>query len=109
MTKEDIEEINKESPYEQGIRLNPRGIPKGIDEVVVYGKYETGGYSGGSCWDDSDPQHYSADAPKDRLRLLDLVLAKLCPNISYLQYKEISKEEFLTSFNLANKSIATHL
>ena len=89
MTNEEIEDINKECPYDQGIFFQPNMIPINIKEHVIYSRYETGGYSGGSCWDDSDPRPYTEDIQEDRFKVLDLVLAKLKPNITYLQYKKI--------------------
>jgi len=89
MTQEEIKEINAKCPYNQGIFVEPSMIPVHIKEPVIYCRYETGGYSGGSCWDDSDPQPYYNDVPKDRFKVLELVLEKLKPNITYLQYKKI--------------------
>jgi hypothetical protein len=71
--------------------FEPYGIPVGIKEKVIYGRYETGGYRGGSCWDNSNPQPYYEEPPKDRMKVLDLVLAELCPNITYLQFKKIEE------------------
>jgi hypothetical protein len=96
LSKEQIERINKEAPNEwqtneQGIFTQPFGIPVHIKEPVVYCRYESGGYSGGSCWDDSDPQPYERDAPKDKMKVLDLVLKELKPEITFLQFREIEK------------------
>ena len=86
-----IKSINKKCPYNQGIFKQPNGIPVSVKEHVVYCRYETGGYSGGSCWDDSDPQPYVEDVPKDRFKVLDIVLEELFPDIKYLQYKQIEE------------------
>jgi len=91
LTKEQIKEINNKCPYNQGVFVEPYGIPTNIKEPVIYCRYETGGYSGGSCWDDSDPQPYTEDVPKDKMKVLEIVLMELCPNISYLQYKQIEQ------------------
>lgn len=91
MNAELIKEINEKCPYNQGIFKEPYGIPVHIKEPVIYCRYETGGYSGGSCWDDSNPQPYIEDAPKDRFKVLDLVLEVLFPDIKYLQYKQIEE------------------
>jgi len=90
LSQEQIEAINKECPYDQGVFFQPYGIPTDVKELVIYGRYETGGYSGGSCWDDSDPQYYSQKAPDDRMKVLDLVLKVIKPNISYLDFRMIS-------------------
>lgn len=89
MTKEQIEKINKECPYEQGIFVEPYGIPVHIKEPVVYMRCETGGVSGGSCWDSSNPQPYTSDEPKPKFKVLDLVLRELKPDLTYLQFREI--------------------
>lgn len=91
MTKEEIKEINDKCPYDQGIFVEPSMIPVEIKEPVIYCRYETGGVSGGSCWGTSDRQRYVNEPPEDRFKVLDLVLEKLKPNITYLQYKKIEK------------------
>lgn len=83
-------QLNEEGIYEQGIFLEPYGVPTHVKEHVVYTRYETGGYSGGSCWDDSDPKRYNEDEPKNKWRVLDILLSKLCQQITYLQYREIT-------------------
>lgn len=89
MTREMIESINLRCPSDQGIFVQPYGIPTHIKEPVVYSRWESGGYSGGSCWDYSDPRPYSNDAPKDRYKIIELVLTELKPNISFLGYKQV--------------------
>jgi hypothetical protein len=92
MTQEIINKINGKCPSEQGIFKQPYGIPTNIDGLVIYGRFETGVYSGGNCWDeDAESEYYPRDEPKDRFQVLDLVLEELYPSISYLQYKEITK------------------
>ena len=96
LTKNQIKKINKEAPNEwqtneQGIFTEPFGIPVNIKEPVIYCRYEIGGYSGGSCWDDSNPQPYTKDEPKDKMKVLDLVLKELKPQITFLQFREIEK------------------
>ncbi len=96
LTEEQIEKINNLSPMdwqvnEQGVFTEPYGIPVHIKEPVIYCRYGTGGVSGGSCWDSSNPQPYHLEEPKDKMKVLDLVLTELCPNISYLQYKKVEK------------------
>lgn len=53
-----------------------------------------GGVAGGSCWDDgSEDRHYPRkpdEEPEDES--LDLILEVLCPKISFLQYKKLTKE-----------------
>lgn len=95
ITKEQIEKINSLAPNqwqtnEQGIWTEPFGVPNNIKGLVVYQRYEKGGYSGGSCWDDSDPQPYYNSFIPD-FTILDLVLMEIAPNITYLQYKKIEQ------------------
>lgn len=54
-------------------------------------RYETGGVSGGSCWDDSNPQSYTVSDPENSFVALDIILKELKPGISYLEYKDIEK------------------
>lgn len=91
LSEEQIIEINKKCPYNQGVFFEPYGIPIKLGERVIYNRYETGGYSGGSCWEDSDPQWYEEGEPKDSFKVLDLVLEVLRPNITYLQFKQIKE------------------
>ena len=90
MKQEDIEEINKKCPSNQGIFVEPSMIPYKIKEPVIYSRYKTGGYHGGTCWDDTNPHYYAEEPTDDRFMVLDLVLEKIKPGITYLQYKKIS-------------------
>ncbi len=91
MNDELIKQINKECEMsDQGIFFQPYGIPVHIKEHVIYMRYETGGYSGGSCWDNSDPTPYYNNEVPD-FEVLDVALKYLMPNISYLQYKQVEK------------------
>ena len=94
LSEEDIKEINKEAPNEwqeneQGIFTEPYGIPAHIKEPVIYMRFTTGGVSGGSCWDSSNPQSYTNDNQKPKFKVLDLVLSKLKPDITFLPFREI--------------------
>jgi hypothetical protein len=90
MTQKQIEQINSECPYEQGIFVEPFGIPTHIKEPVLYMRFEIGGVSGGSCWDSSNPQSYTV-SEKPEFVVLDKTLKLLKPNISYLDYKKIDE------------------
>ena len=90
LTESQIKEINDKCPSdEQGIYRQPYGIPTDVKGLVIYCRYETGGWRGGSCWGNEDLREYTEAPPKDRMQVLDLVLEVLKPNISYLQYKKI--------------------
>ena len=92
LTKEQIEKIEILLPnYEQGIYTEPYGILHTIKEPVIYMRWKTGGVSGGSCWDSSNPKSYVNDKEKPNFEVLDLVLSELMPTITYLQFKEIEK------------------
>ena len=92
-----IKQINEKCPYEQGIFTEPYGV-EFIKEPVVYMRYESGGFSGGNCWDSTKPRHYvNNDIPN--FEVLDLVLQELMPSVSYLQFKQISKLEHSTEQN----------
>lgn len=83
-----IKEINDECPDDQGIFSEPYGIPNSVKELVVYCRYETGGYSGGSCWEE-DTERYSVEEPKDAMKVLEILLEKIAPKITYLQFRKI--------------------
>jgi len=91
ITKSQIEEINRECPYEQGIFREPWGIPVHIKEPVVYMRWETGGMTGGSCWSEDEPHPYTRHEPKPKFKVLDIILKKFKPNISYLEFREIEE------------------
>jgi len=94
MTAEQIKSVNefkdrKWDSWDQGIFTEPNWIPNDIKEPVIYMRWETGGISGGSCWDSSDPQPYTRDEEKPLFLVLDHVLSILKPDLTYLQYREI--------------------
>jgi len=89
MTQEEIKEINGVCPYDQGIFFEPSMIPVHIKEPVIYMRWETGGVSGGSYLESSNPQRYNNYDSEPKFKVLDLILEKLKPNITYLQYKKI--------------------
>lgn len=91
LTEEDIKEINSKvaDSWNEGVYTEPNHMPVHIKEPVIYMRWSSGGVSGGSCWDDSDPQPYDNDKPK--FTVLDLVLKKLKPDISYLDYKKVEE------------------
>lgn len=65
----------------------------------LFVEWHTGGISGGSCWESSNPQPYSTDEPEPEFTDLDNVLLSICPSIPYLQYKSFNnliKEDYRT-------------
>lgn len=96
LTTKDIKKINLLAPNswqinEQGVFLQPYGVPVHIKEYVIYMRWSSGGISGGSCWDYCNPQSYRNEGSKPIFGVLDLVLKELAPNISYLHFREIEK------------------
>jgi hypothetical protein len=89
MTKEEIKEINDRCPDEQGIFIEPSMIPVHIKEPVIYRRFKTSAMEGGNCWGDK-PVYVKYDEKNENWVALDLVLEKLNPNITYLQYKKIN-------------------
>lgn len=93
LTLEEIQEINASGEFDswyQGIYKEATGVPDNMKDIAVYMRWNTGGVSGGSCWDSSDPQPYDGEGEPD-FKVLDVVLAKLAPNITHLHYKEIER------------------
>ncbi len=88
LTQSQIEAINNECPYGQGIFREPFGIPNDIKELVIYSKW-TSGSKGGSCWDDENTirEHEDYDRPDDAFIVLDLTLKVLRPNTTFLEYR----------------------
>ncbi len=90
MEKELIKKINSNCPSDQGIFQEGFMIPNNIKELCVYTKYSTGGMKGGTCWGDR-PEYINIEPPKNRYKVLDIILQELKPNISYLEYKGIDE------------------
>lgn len=62
-------------------------------EDYLYVEWASGGLSGGSCWDEGEPRHYARDpSPEEELDDLDDILAVICPNLTFLQYKRLSSK-----------------
>lgn len=67
-------------------------------ENVIYTKIKTGGVSGGSCWDDSDPQPFSNDYD-DTFTIFEQFIenALFAKKIAYTDYKKLTR--LVKSFN----------
>lgn len=50
-----------------------------------------GGASGGSCWGD-ESREYTSDDLESELDLLDILLEKVCPNMTLFQYRRLMKD-----------------
>lgn len=58
-------------------------------QLVICYMWETGGVSGGSCWESSNPQPYISNKKEPEWNVLDKIFEKFRPNISYLEYKKL--------------------
>jgi len=95
LTEDDIIEINKTCPQEwqeneQGVFKQPSGIPTTVKGNVIYMRYLTGGMMGGGYHSDSYLHSFVADG-RPNFVALDIVLKKISPEITYLQYKDIER------------------
>lgn len=88
ISEEEINEINRLCPYNQGIFLQPNGIPDSVKTHVVYSRWNKCGYSGGSCWGD-EATPYVNQRPSDVMKVLDIILERKFARISYLDYRKI--------------------
>lgn len=87
------------------------GTPKQKAEELkkppyIYVEWSTGGVSGGSCYDtgDEDPHHaYSSSDPEGELTDLDLILEHINPGITFLQYKNLTRDIIETSSRTENE------
>ena len=96
LSEQQIKKINDLAPCEwqtneQAILKEPFGVPINIKDYVIYCRYESGGVSGGSCWSSNNPKPYVKKSPKDKMRILDLVLKDLKPDITFLEFREIER------------------
>lgn len=61
-----------------------------LKNYFIYTSWVSGGRSGGSCWDEGEPNYYPVDTEKEEdLEALDIILREICPNLSFLDYKTI--------------------
>lgn len=88
LTQEDIKEINSNCEYGQGVFTQPTGISTDIKTPVIYMRWESEGRPG-SCWDDENTVNETYYNEKPKFKVLDIVLSKIAPEISYLKYKEV--------------------
>jgi hypothetical protein len=82
--------------YVPGVRANAKAGIKGKDAYFshcskITATWETGGVSGGSCWDDSNPVEYSTSELEPDFDHLDQILSKVANNITFLDYKVLMK------------------
>lgn len=59
-------------------------------DICIYKEWVIGGSTGGSCWDTGDAVRRPVDGEKEpEFSDLDNILLEVCPNISFLQYKQL--------------------
>jgi hypothetical protein len=56
---------------------------------LLRAEWYVGGYTGGNCWDDTEPHYERSLSTPEELVLLDEILNKLKPDIKFLQYKQL--------------------
>jgi hypothetical protein len=84
LSKKQIDEINSNLDYVSN-------ISQSIYDNQIQIKIETGGVSGGSCWDDSDPQDYSNNVSISDITIFDSIFEVLILNITHLQSRKVLK------------------
>lgn len=96
LTDLDIKEINESKDFDswyQGIYKEAFGVPDKMKDMAIYMRWSTGGASGGSCWDteeDDGAQPYDGES-EPKFIVLDKVLAKIVPTLTFSDYREIEK------------------
>ena len=101
--KTEIEELAKDSKFYDQYDANAyvdqesRYRRWGDDRTIVTEPrllvvWETGGVSGGSCWESSNPRSYTNDTKEPELEILDEIINKFIPSLSYIQFKKLYSE-----------------
>jgi len=69
---------------------NTYNIKPWMLKPALVNAWESGGVTGGSCWDDGDRTHrYTTGEPEPLWDDLDRILEHFCPNITYIRYKRL--------------------
>ena len=84
--------------------------PITLDDFL-YVSWCSGGISGGSCW--SEDNYYPMEGqPPEELYELDKILEAICPTMTFLQYKNLSRivkiDSFTESEYYGNSTIYTY-
>lgn len=80
------------SRWREEYTLLDRPDVKELKDNILYMQHSTGGVSGGSCWDSSDPQPYTNSEPIPEFEDLYNVLEKVNPNLSFFNVRKIIKD-----------------
>jgi hypothetical protein len=99
LTKEQIENINNElsNKYyiwrEQGIAIQPQGVPLHVTEPVLYNSYITHGVSGGNCWNNNKYRFDNGKDDRKEFITIRLVLSELRIHHSIIEqtYRDIDR------------------
>jgi hypothetical protein len=75
----DYDGMKKEFSWHDNFRFDGDSIIK---------RWIIGGMIGGNCWDGAANRPISGDG-EPNFKLLDMIFEKVCPNITYLQYKDV--------------------
>jgi hypothetical protein len=78
----------KPLPSDRGPYRSAGARAEAFDGLLV--QWETGGMSGGNCWEDSDPQPYRTDARPVALTALDAVLEEIAPELTYVAWRRLA-------------------
>lgn len=63
-----------------------------FEKEHLFYAYETGGVSGGSCWESSNPQPYVEDGKDTGFIILEWVVEHFAPDLTFLQFQKLSRE-----------------
>lgn len=91
---------NSDGSYNNDFECCDKNKDYEYDVDKIYGlRVQTGGVSGGSCWEDSDPQEFSYGNSADVSLILDKIVSEICliidPNMSLKNYISIKDDIFI--------------
>ena len=72
-----------------------------IKDGIIRVDWTIGGVTGGDCWGSSANTARIAD-PEPEFESLDRILAEVCPNISFIQYKRLCQAIIKTKEEIEN-------
>ena len=78
--------------YNRGFEYENTSKVKIDENNYLYESWMSGGVTGGSCWDNGDATYHSMPGEKEpEFQSLDLILESICPEITFLKYKNLCK------------------
>jgi hypothetical protein len=87
LIERNLTEQRWEEPLPPSISYYKRSTDDVFDGLLV--SWSTGGASGGSCWENSDPQGYTSNEPPAELSSLDIILEDICPSMTFLAFRRL--------------------